>query len=102
LVFLAILWVAQQFLGNDLSEQVNNQISDILGLLAIAIVSSIIYTAFPLLGEVLKNLTVKTETELDNWRVLYLLKIFQVVAIVLVLIELAEVLLGTSANAIVG
>lgn len=102
LVFLAGLWVVQQVLGNELSEQVNNKITEILGLLAIFIVSYIIYTASPLLGEVLKNLTLKTETELDDLLVPYLPKIFQVAAIVLVLIKSAEVLLGTSANAIVG
>lgn len=102
LVFLAGLWVAQQVLGSDLSEQVNDKISEILGLLAVFIVSYLIYRASPLLGEVLKNLTLKTDTELDDLLVPYLPKIFQTAAIALVLIKSAEVLLGTSANAIIG
>ncbi len=55
-----------------------------------------------MLGEVLGNLALTTETELDDLLVPYLPKLFQTLAIAIVLIKAGEVLLGASAGALIG
>lgn len=61
-----------------------------------------IYKLAPLLGEIAGQITVRTETELDDLIVPYLPRLFQTAAILLVILKGSEVLLGVSATAIVG
>ncbi|NJL09528.1 MAG: mechanosensitive ion channel [Calothrix sp. SM1_7_51] len=102
LVFLCGLWVSQLVLAPELGLQLNQSIGKILNVFAISIGAYIIYRVSPLLGQMLGNVTARTETDLDNLIVPYLPKLFQTAAILIVVLKGAELLLGASASALVG
>ena len=102
LIVIAGVGVAKLIIVTELNSAINKTADNIIGLLAIATVAWIIFRASPLLGELLGNLALETETELDDLVVPYLPKLFQTLAIVIVLLKAAEVLLGASAGALVG
>ncbi|NES71315.1 MAG: mechanosensitive ion channel family protein [Okeania sp. SIO2D1] len=85
-----------------ISPQLNKIITDIIGLAAIALVANVIYRSAPLLGQLLKYLTIHTETDLDDLLVPYFPRLFRIAAIVVVCIKGAEVFLGASAGALIG
>jgi MscS family membrane protein len=102
LLFFVALWFVQLILSEDLSPTISQTLNQLLEL---AIVSTIAYTLFalsPLLGRVIAALTIRTDTELDDLIVPYLPKLFQIAAILIVVLKGSEVLLGVSSNAIVG
>ncbi len=102
LIVIAGVGVAKLIIVTELNSAINKTADNIIGLLAIATVAWIIFRASPLLGELLGNLALETETELDDLVVPYLPKLFQTLAIIIVLLKTAEVLLGASAGALVG
>ncbi|WP_319419814.1 mechanosensitive ion channel family protein [Pleurocapsa sp. FMAR1] len=102
LIVIAGVGVAKLIIVTELNSAINKTANNIIGLAAIATVAWIIFRASPLLGELLGNLALETETELDDLVVPYLPKLFQTLAIVIVLLKAAEVLLGASAGALVG
>lgn len=102
LIFIGGLWIAQLILAGNLQPQVSEMVDKILSLIAIVAVAYIVYRAAPLLGEILRKLTLKTKTELDDLLVPYVPRLFQTVAIAIVVLKAGEVLLGASANAIIG
>ena len=102
LIVLAGVGIAKLIVITELNPAVNQTINSLIGLLAIAITAWIVFRASPLLGELLGNLALETETELDDLIVPYLPKLFQTLAIVIVVLKAGEVLLGASAGALVG
>jgi MscS family membrane protein len=102
LIFLAGLWIAQLIIAAELGSQLSETVDKILNVSAISIGAYIIYRVSPLLGQMLGNLTARTETELDDLIVPYLPKLFQTAAILIVVLKAAELLLGASASALVG
>jgi MscS family membrane protein len=102
LIFIGGLWIVQLILAENLKPQVSEMLSKILSLIAIIAVAYIVYRASPLLGEILRKLTLNTKTELDDLLVPYVPRLFQTVAIAVVVLKAGEVLLGASANALIG
>ncbi|MBE9200756.1 mechanosensitive ion channel [Nodularia sp. LEGE 06071] len=102
LIFIAGLWIVQLILAENLKPQVSEILGKTLSLIAIVAVAYIVYRASPLLGEILRKLTLNTKTELDDLLVPYVPRLFQTVAIAIVALKAGEVLLGASANALVG
>ncbi|MFM2312025.1 MAG: hypothetical protein RLZZ04_1301 [Cyanobacteriota bacterium] len=102
LIIVAGIALAKLIIATELNPAVSEGIDNLINLSAIALVAWIIFRASPLLGEVLGNLALATETELDDLIVPYLPKLFQTLAIAIVIIKAGEVLLGASAGALIG
>lgn len=101
-MFLIAFWVVPLLLTEELGDNLSQTISKFLSFLIIVTLSYTIYKLSPLLGEIAGQITVRTETELDNLIVPYLPRLFQTAAILLVVLKGSEVILGVSATAIVG
>lgn len=102
LIFLAGLGLSKVIIGDYLGTELNQILGKLINFFGISIGAYIIYRLAPILGEILKNLTLRTNTDLDDLFVPYLPKIFQIGAILLILLKGSEVFLGTSATAILG
>jgi MscS family membrane protein len=102
LIVIAGIALAKLIIATELNPAVSEGIDNLINLSAIALVAWIIFRASPLLGEILGDLALATETELDDLIVPYLPKLFQTLAIAIVLIKAGEVLLGASAGALIG
>lgn len=102
LILLAGLWVGQLIMAPELGAQITQITGKIINFLAISIGAYIIYHVSPLLGKALRKFAVSTETELDNLLFPYIPRLFQVAAILVVVIKASEVLLGASASALIG
>jgi len=101
-LFLVAFWIVPFLLAEELGENLTQTISKFLSFFIILTTSYTIYELAPLFGEIAGQLTVRTETELDDLIVPYLPKFFQIAAILLVVLKGSEVILGVSATAIVG
>ncbi len=102
LIFIAGLWLVQLILAENLEPKVAEMGGKILSLSAIVAFAYIVYRASPVLGEMLRQLTLHTQTELDDLLVPYLPRLFQTAALAVVVLKAGEVLLGASANALIG
>lgn len=102
LIVITGIDLAKLIIVTELNPAVNQTIDNFINLSAIALVGWIIFRASSLLGKVLSNLALTTETELDDLLVPYIPKLFQTLAIAIVLIKAGEVLLGASAGALIG
>jgi len=102
LIFLAGIELSKIILAQYLPIELNLILGKLINLMAVSICAYIVYCVAPILGEVLKTLTLRSETELDDLLVPYLPKVFQISAILLVILKGSEVLLGASATAILG
>ena len=102
LITIAGIGLAKLIIIGELNPAINETLDNLIGLIAIALFSWIIFRASPLLGELLGNLALETETELDDLIVPYLPRLFQTLAVAIVLLKSGEVLLGASAGALVG
>jgi MscS family membrane protein len=102
LIVVAGIALAKLIIATELNPAVSEGIDNLINLSAIALVAWIIFRASPLLGKVLGDLALATETELDDLIVPYLPKLFQTLAIAIVIIKAGEVLLGASAGALIG
>ncbi|OKH56275.1 mechanosensitive ion channel protein MscS [Calothrix sp. HK-06] len=102
LILLAGVWVGELILAPQLGTQVAQEIGKILNFLTVSIGAYIVYHVSPLLGRALRKFAASTDTELDNLLLPYLPKLFQIAAILVVVIKGSEVLLGASASALIG
>lgn len=102
LIVVGGVWIAKLILISELNPSINEAIDNLVGLIATAIVAWIIFRASPLLGKVLGDLALNTETELDDIIVPYIPKLFQTLAVAIVILKAGEVLLGASAGALIG
>ena len=102
LIVIAGVGLAKLIVVTELNTTINKSIDNLINLAAIATISWIVFRASPLLGELLGNLALETETELDDLIVPYLPKLFQALAIAIVILKTGEVLLGASAGALIG
>ena len=102
LIVVAGISVAKLIVVSELNPAINETLDNLIGLSAIALCAWIIFRASPLLGELLGNLAIETETELDDLIVPYLPRLFQTLAVAIVVLKAGEVLLGASAGALVG
>jgi len=102
LIVIAGISLAKLIIVSELNPAINETLDNLIGLIAIALFAWIVFRASPLLGELLGNLALETETELDDLIVPYLPRLFQTLAVAIVLLKGGEVLLGASAGALVG
>ncbi|MBF2063672.1 MAG: mechanosensitive ion channel [Calothrix sp. C42_A2020_038] len=102
LILVAGFWLAHLVVVDNLSQESIATVNKILSFAVATVIAYIIYNGSPLLGEVLRGLTVKTENALDNLLAPYIPQIFRIGAILIVILKAAEVFLGASAGAILG
>ncbi|NEQ83458.1 MAG: mechanosensitive ion channel [Moorea sp. SIO2I5] len=102
LIWIAGLWLVYLVVASHLSPEQNQKIPEILFVSALFIATYILYRAAPLLGELLAGLAANTDTELDDLFVPYFPKLFQIAAILIATIKASEILLGSSAGALIG
>lgn len=102
LIVIGGLWIVQLILAENFSPELNEKVEGIFRFGESATFAFIVYHAAPVLGELLKQWTLSTETELDDLLVPYLPKLFQVSAIAFILLKASEVFLGASAGALIG
>ena len=101
-VLLFGFWLAQAILAAELGPQLSANIDKILGFIVVVIVAYVLFRAASLLGRILANSILKTETELDSLLRPFMPKIFQAIAIMVIVIKASEIFLGASAGALVG
>ena len=101
-VLLFGIWLAQAILAAELGPQLSANIDKILSFIVVVIVANVLFRAASLLGRILANSILKTETELDSLLRPFLPKIFQAIAIMVIVIKASEIFLGASAGALVG
>lgn len=100
LFLLGGLWVVQLIIAGEISPQLNETISKIIEIGIAFIICAIAYRAAPVLGQIVKNLTRKTNTDLDDLFVPYVPKLLRIAAVIVFLIKASNVLLGDAAAAI--
>ena len=104
LIFLIGLWVVQLIFGGQLSAELNQTVSSGLGFLTIVIIATVIYRSAELLGQLTANLML-TAIEEDGLGELLrplLPKVFQSIAIIVLVIKGAELFFGGSTGPLVG
>jgi MscS family membrane protein len=102
LILVGGLWIANEILAENIGTQLNELITKILNLIVIFAVAYIIYQASSVLGKLFAHIILQTGTDLDNLLKPLMPKLFQSIAIILVVIKLSELFLGQSATALVG
>jgi MscS family membrane protein len=102
LILVSGLWIANEILAENIGTQLNALVTKILNLIVIFAVAYIIYQASSVLGKLFAQMVLQTGTELDHLLKPLMPKIFQSIAIILVVIKLSELFLGQSATALVG
>lgn len=102
LIFVAGLWISNSIVAEYFNSKIEKSVSGLISLLAVSAIAWIIFKAAPLLGNVLGNLALETDTELDDLIVPYLPKLFQTIAILIIVLKGGEVVLGASASALIG
>ncbi len=102
LVQLGGFWVVKKILVVELGPQWSETIGSALNLIAVFIVAHLLYKASSILGQILSNIVLRTESSLDELIRPLMPKVFQATAIIVFAIKVSEVFLGQSAGALVG
>ncbi|NEO32119.1 MAG: mechanosensitive ion channel [Symploca sp. SIO3C6] len=102
LTLLGGIWLVQVILAEELGPQISAAIIKFLNLIAIVIVAFVIYRASSILGQLLANSVLRTDTDLDDILRPFVPRIFQTIAIVVIILKGCEIFLGQSAAALVG
>ena len=102
LIFITGLWLANSIIAKYLNDGIEQSFSGLISLSAVGAIAWIIFKAAPLLGKILGDLALETDTELDDLIVPYLPKLFQTIAVLIVILKGGEVILGASAGALIG
>lgn len=102
LILIGGLWLVKVVLADDLGSQLSETIGRTLNLVVIFIVAYVVYRGSSILGQIIANIVLHTETELDELLRPLMPKIFQSVAIIVLTIKVSEIFLGQSAAALVG
>lgn len=102
LILIGGFWLVKEIMAENLGLQLSQSIGSTLNLIVIFIVTYVIYRGSSILGQVLANIMLNSETELDELLRPLMPKIFQSAAIVVIAIKISEIFLGQSAAALVG
>jgi MscS family membrane protein len=102
LILLGGLWTVKEILADNIGMQLNDILTKILHLIMIFTVAYALYEASSILGKLFAKQVLQTGTDLDELLQPLMPKIFQSIALVLIVIKLSELFLGRSATALVG
>lgn len=96
------IWLVQAILAEEIGPQLSANIDKLFNFIIVVIIGYVVFRAASLLGRVLAGSVLKTETALDELIRPFMPKIFQAIAIMLIVIKASEIFLGASAGALVG
>ncbi len=102
LILIGGFWIVKEILADNIGVQLSETITRILNLSVVFIVAYVVYSAASILGQIIANLVLQTETELDELLRPLMPKVFQSAAIIVITIKVSEIFLGQSAAALVG
>ncbi len=102
LVLIGGMWLSKEILSANIGPQFSEAIGRTLNLVVVFIVAYAIYRASSILGQIIANLTLHTDTDIDELLRPLMPKLFQSAAIVVIAIKVSEIFLGQSAGALVG
>jgi MscS family membrane protein len=102
LILVGGLWLVKEVLAQNIGPQFSEAIGRSLNLVVVFIVAYFVYQASSILGQIIANIFLHTETELDELLKPFMPKIFQSAAVVVITIKVSEIFLGQSAGALVG
>ena len=102
LVLIAGFWICKEVLAEELGQQLVPKIDKIINLIVVLIVGYVIYRSASILGQIIAQFVLSTESELDDLIKPLLPKLFQSTAIILIAIKVGEMFLGQSAAALAG
>jgi MscS family membrane protein len=101
-ILLAGLWLVKTILAENLGAQLSASIGGFLNVIFVFIVAYVVYRGSSLLGQIIAQYILHTETDLDQLLKPFLPKIFQSIAIIVLAIKTSDIFLGQSAAALVG
>ncbi|MCM0593698.1 MAG: mechanosensitive ion channel domain-containing protein [Gloeotrichia echinulata DEX184] len=102
LILIGGFWLVKEILADNIGIQLSETIGKALNLVMVFIIAYVVYRSSSILGQVIANVALHTETELDELLRPLMPKIFQSAAIIILAIKLSELFLGQSAAALVG
>jgi MscS family membrane protein len=102
LILIGGLWIAKEILAQNIGSQLSEAIGRTLNLVVVFIVAYFVYRASSILGQIIANVLLHTDTELDELLRPLMPKVFQSAAIIVIAIKVSEIFLGQSAAALVG
>jgi len=102
MILIGGLWIVKVVLAQELGPQLSAAISSVLNLIVIFIVVYVVYRSSSILGQIIANIVLHTDTELDELLRPLMPKVFQATAIIIMTIKVSEIFLGQSAAALVG
>ncbi|GAX36217.1 mechanosensitive ion channel family protein [Nodularia sp. NIES-3585] len=101
LILIGGFWLSKEVLAEDIGLQLSQTIGSMLNLIVIFIVAYVVYRGSSILGQIIANVVLHTETELDELLRPLMPKIFQSAAVIILTIKASEIFLGQSAAALV-
>ncbi|MTJ51655.1 mechanosensitive ion channel [Anabaena sp. UHCC 0253] len=102
LILIGGFWLIKEILAEELGSKLTDTIGKSLNLIVVFIIGYVVYRSSSILGQVIANIVLHTETELDELLRPLMPKIFQSAAIIVLTIKISEIFLGQSAAALVG
>ena len=102
LILIGGLWLSKDILSENLGENLIETIDRSLNLIVVLIIAYFVYRASSILGQIIADVFLSTDSELDELLKPLTPKIFQAIAIILIALKVSEMFLGQSAAALVG
>ncbi len=102
LILIGGLWTIKGIWAQAIGSQFGQAIDKTLYYIVVFISIYIIYRGSSILGQLIANMLLHTDTELDELLKPLMPKIFQAVAIIFLTIKISEIFLGQSAGALIG
>jgi MscS family membrane protein len=102
LILIAGLWISKEIVSQELGFQLSEVIGRTLNLIVVFIIAYAIYRSSSILGQIIANLVLHTDTDLDELLRPLMPKIFQSAAIVVIAIKVSEIFFGQSSGALLG
>jgi len=102
LILIGGFWIVKEIFATDIGLQLSETITKILNLSVVFIIAYVVYSTASILGQIIANLILQTDTELDELLRPLMPKVFQSAAIIIITIKVGEIFLGQSAAALVG
>jgi len=102
LILIGGFWIVKEILADNIGLQLSETITKVLNISVVFIIAYVVYSTASILGQIIANLILQTETELDELLRPLMPKVFQSAAIIIITIKASEIFLGQSAAALVG
>lgn len=102
LILLAGFWLIKEILAEEIGAQLITKIDKVINLIVVLIVGYVTYRSASILGQLIAQWFLHTESELDDLIKPLLPKVFQSAAIIIIAIKIGEMFLGQSAAALAG